>query len=145
VGSTEYLAKTTAAAKGPLLEKSEGGDTEGKSTLGISAAISAAATDNLEYQTILAKANSGQQLTSAELAVLKEKNPAAYAKAIRIKTARQALASQMEESPNQASRALNEALSSLSEKNDGDRAAFTKALAAEYYNFVSKHDQVIIS
>jgi hypothetical protein len=149
VGNTEYIAKTTAATKGSS-EKSESStkETEGKSMSGVSASTSIAststATTDLEYQTILAKANSGQQLTNAELAILKEKNPAAYAKAMRIDTARQELRSQMEESPNQASHILGEALSSLSAKNDEDRATLTKALTAEYNNFVSKHDQVII-
>jgi hypothetical protein len=149
-GNTEYIAKTTAAARKPSSEKSESSskETEGKLTSGISAgasAVSTATADDSEYQTILSKVNSGQQLTSAELAVLKEKNPAAYAKAMRTDTARQELASQMEKSPNQAHRALAEALSSLSAKNDEDRATLTKALTAEYDNFVSKHDQVIIS
>ncbi|MDR1509965.1 MAG: hypothetical protein LBS53_10035, partial [Synergistaceae bacterium] len=124
VGNTDYIAKTTAVTKESSSEKSENvsKETEGKITLGKSAgtstsSISAATTDDSEYQAILSKANNGQQLTSAELAILKEKNPAAYAKAIRTDTARQELASQMEKSPNQASRILNEALSSLSTKN----------------------------
>jgi uncharacterized protein YjiK len=150
VGNTESIAKTTAAATRPSSEKSESGskETEGKLTSSISvgaSAVSAAKTDNVEYQTILSKVNNGQQLTSAELAVLKEKNPAAYAKVIRTNTARQEFASQMEKSPNQANRVLVEALSSLSAKNDKDRAALSKALTAEYDNFVQKHDQVIIS
>jgi hypothetical protein len=149
VGNTEYIAKT-AATKGSSSEKSENSskETEGKLTLDASASTSTTSTtttDNVEYQTILAKANSGQQLTSAELATLKEKNPAAYAKAVRINTARQELASQMEKSPSQANRVLNEALSYLSTKNDEDRTTLAKALTAEYNNFVSKHDQVIIS
>jgi hypothetical protein len=64
---------------------------------------------------------------------------------MRTDTARQELASQMEKSPNQASRVLNEALSSLSTKNEEERVTLTKALTAEYNDFVSKHDQVIIS
>jgi hypothetical protein len=149
VGNAEYTAKTTAVAVKSSSEKSENSskETEGKSTLSVSAGTSvtsAANTDNLEYQTILSKVSSGQQLTSAELAILKEKNPAAYAKAMRMETARQDLAAQMEKSPNQANHALVEALSSLSAKNDEERTALTKSLTAEYDNFVSKHDQVII-
>jgi hypothetical protein len=89
VGSTEYIAKTTAAGKWSSSEKPESSskESEGKSSVSAStstvSAISTATTDNLEYQTILSKVNSGQQLTSAELAILKEKNPAAYARAIR--------------------------------------------------------------
>jgi hypothetical protein len=84
-----YIAKTTATGKWSSSEKSESSskETEGKSSVSVGTSavstLSTATTDNLEYQTILSKANSGQQLTSAELAVLKEKNPAAYAKAIR--------------------------------------------------------------
>jgi hypothetical protein len=129
LGSMEYTAKTS----------------ESISVTSAETAILSAAADNLDYQTILSKVNNGQQLTSAELAVLKEKNPAAYAKAMRTNTARQELVSEMEKSPNQAHLALNEALSSLSEENDEERATLTKALTAEYNNFVSKHDQVIIS
>jgi hypothetical protein len=58
-----------------------------------SGSTSATTTSDSEYQTILAKANSGQQLTNAELVVLQEKNPAAYARAIRAKTASQESAS----------------------------------------------------
>jgi hypothetical protein len=150
VSNTEYIAKTTAAAKGASSEKSENSskEVEGKLALDTSTStstISSSTTDNSAYQTILAKANNGQQLTNAELAILKEKNPAAYAKAIRTNVVRQELVSQMEKSPNQANRVLDEALSSLSTKNDEDRTMFTKALTAEYNNFVSKHDQVIIS
>ena len=129
LGNTEYTAKTS----------------ESTSVTSAETAILSAAADNLDYQTILSKVNNGQQLTSAELVVLKEKNPAAYAKAMRTNTARQELVSEMEKSPNQAHLALNEALSSLTEENDEERATLTNALTAEYNNFVSKHDQVIIS
>ena len=129
LGSTEYTAKTS----------------ESTSVTSAETTLLSAAADSLDYQTILSKANNGQQLTSAELAVLKEKNPAAYAKAMRTNTARQELVSEMEKSPNQAHLALNEALSSLSEENDEERATLTKALTSEYNNFVSKYDQVIIS
>ena len=132
LGNTEHTAKSTLA-------------TSAETSLLSTATVSTATTDNLDYQTILSKVNNGQQLTSAELTLLKEKNPAAYAKAMRTYTARQELTSQMEKSPNQAHQALNEALSSLSAKNDEERATLTKALTAEYNNFVSKHDQVIIS
>jgi hypothetical protein len=142
--SAEYLAKTATRELSPQ-KSGDSNETEVKSTSDASAAASAATTTDAEYQAILAKANSGQQLTSAELTVLKAKNPAAYARATRTDTARQELTSQMEKSPNLASRVLNEALSSLSTRNDEDSAVLTKALTAEYNNFASKHDQVIIS
>jgi hypothetical protein len=52
------------------------------------------------YQTILAKANSGQQLTRAELEILKEKNLAAYAKVTKAEAA-----TQTEKPQNQTSQA----------------------------------------
>jgi formate dehydrogenase maturation protein FdhE len=151
VSNTEYTAKTTAA-KESSSQKSESTskEVEVKVTPNVSAGagistVSASTTDTLDYQTILAKANSGQQLTSAELAVLKEKNPTAYAKAMRTETARQELTSQMEKSPSQASSILNEALSSLSTKSDEESTTLVKALTAEYNSFISKRDQVIIN
>ncbi|MDR3265932.1 MAG: hypothetical protein LBT15_07975 [Synergistaceae bacterium] len=147
--NTEHPAKTTVVRESSS-QKSESGakGTEVKLTSDAGAAAStasAATTDTADYLAILAKANSGQQLTSAELAVLKEKNPAAYAKAMRTDTSRQEFVSRMEQSPGQATRVLNQALSSLSTKNDEDSATLKKALTAEYNDFVSKHDEVIIS
>jgi hypothetical protein len=79
VGGTGSIAQTIEAVK--------------SSSSSTSGSTSASTTSDSEYQTILAKANSGQQLTSAELAVLQEKNPAAYARAIRTNTASQESAS----------------------------------------------------
>jgi hypothetical protein len=149
VSSAEYPAKTTKTQESASQKpESASEETKVKLTVGASAGTvkmpAATTTDTSDYEAILAKANSGQTLTSSELSVLKAKNPAAYAKAVRTDTARQELTSRMEKSPNQANRVLDEALSSLSEKNDSNRETLTKALTAEYNNFVSKHDQVII-
>jgi hypothetical protein len=105
---------------------------------------SVAETDDSDYQTILAKANSGQQLSQSELTILREKNPAAYAKAVKTDTARQELRDEMEKSPSQAGQALRNALTSLSNKNDEDGKAITKALNEEYNYFATKYDQSLI-
>jgi hypothetical protein len=152
--NTEYSAKTPVVRESSSQKsESSSGETEVKLTSGAGASTSTASvstattdtTDSADYLAILAKANSGQRLTSAELSVLKEKNPAAYAKAMRTDSARQDFASQMEKSPGQATRVLNQALSSLSTKSDEDSATLKKALTAEYSDFISKHDEVIIS
>ncbi|MDR1572284.1 MAG: hypothetical protein LBS32_07150 [Clostridiales Family XIII bacterium] len=107
-------------------------------------AVSAAATDDSDYQAILTKANSGQQLSQSELTILKERNPAAYARAIKADTARLDLAKQMEKSPSQASQALGGALSALSNRGDDDSKALAKALNDEYRSFAAKYDQSLI-
>jgi hypothetical protein len=81
VGGTVSIAQTIEAVK--------------NSSPGTSGSASDATARDSEYQTILAKANSGRQLTSAELSILQEKNPAAYARAMRTNTASPAKSDQV--------------------------------------------------
>ncbi|MDR3288550.1 MAG: hypothetical protein LBT22_03890 [Peptococcaceae bacterium] len=105
-----------------------------KSTTEVNAqasAVSATATDDAAYQAILAKASSGQPLTPAELAILKAKNPVAYAKAISAATT----TTHTEKATLSASQALNNALAAETAKPADDGAAVTQPLSQGFDRF----------
>lgn len=105
-----------------------------------------ASTDSEEedsaYQAIVAKADSGQTLTSAEMSQLQAKDPGRYQKALRNQEARQNLRSNMETDPNHATQAAWKAISSAN-RQSGD-SSLVSALNSEYAKFSRQYDQVII-
>lgn len=122
------------------------------------AAIQAATTttteddDDSSYEAIVAKADSGQTLTASELATLRAKDPTRYSKAVKAQSARENLRSQMEQTPNTASKTAREAISAIRQEGlsqahgamDEETAnQLAKALDDEYRAFAKKYDQVV--
>lgn len=110
------------------------------------------------YEAIVAKADSGQTLTSSELSQLRAKDPSRYYKALRATEARQTLRAQMEQNPSGASKAMKEAVASVRAQAeaagggvnsahgaiDAETAtAMIGALNDEYGAFAKNYDQVM--
>ena len=88
------------------------------------------------HQKILAKLESGQKLTSQELAFLRANDPAAYQKACRMEQKRQWLTEQMKKckSKQEVSDVVNDAIAHVSEK-DPDRDAIIATYREAYKEF----------
>ncbi len=112
--------------------------------------------DDATYQAIVAKADSGQQLTSSELSTLRTKDPARYSRAIQAQAARQSLHAEMEKNPSSANKAATEAIAALQAGSESLAQAHSlqsaksveplvKALNDEYNSFARQYDQVMFT
>lgn len=136
-------AVTDHSAKQAVAQQAAGSD-----AAAVSSAASTSEDDDSDYQAIVTKANSGQQLTSAELETLRGRNPALYAKALQAQNARAELRTAMEEDPAAAYQTARSAMASVGRAaSEGDEtlAAVHRALADEYKDFATKYDHVELS
>ena len=91
------------------------------------------------HRKLLAKLESGQKLTSQELAFLRTNDPAAYQKARRMEQKRQWLTEQMKKckSKQEVSDVVNDAIAHVSEKGS-DRNAIIATYREAYKEFFAK-------
>lgn len=103
--------------------------------------------DDSSYNSIVAKVNSGQQLSSSELDVLRSRNPGLYAKAMQAKNAASELRTKMEENPAHAYREAQAAMRAVGQtaEQGGDLAVVHQALDAEYRSFAKQYDHIELS
>lgn len=152
-GAQAQAQAQSSAQAAPAQPPAENAQAAAQNTAAQNAAAQAAAqatssANDSSYNTIVSKVNQGRQLTSAELALLKERDPALYARAMKASKARQSLQAKMEEDPNHAAQQAREAISAVSRAaagGDEDLAAVHRALSDEYLAFAARYDQVDFS
>jgi hypothetical protein len=108
-------------------------------------ASAAASSDTDTDQALITKANSGRALTESELSKLKQISPAVYARAMKAQKAREELRGQMDQNPSNATQIARAAISQNKPESKETEKLIDSALTAEYQDFISKHDQIIIS
>lgn len=138
----------TAASSAQMAQTQANASAQADAAAVATATTTTTSEDDSAYQAILAKANSGQPLTSSELDVLRAKNPGLYAKAVQASSARQQLRTKMEENPAQAyseARAASAAVSQAAASGDESLALVHRALQDEYQSFTRQYDHIELS
>jgi hypothetical protein len=88
---------------------------------------------------LISKANSGMELTQAELSQLKSLDSALYAQALKAQKAREEVRAQMSRDPSSAAGYAKQAIANAVQQDDSNAV---KAIMDEYTNFATKYDQV---
>jgi hypothetical protein len=115
------------------------------SVVSIKGTSSAAISDTDTDQELIDKANSGKALTESELTKLKQVSPAVYSRVTKAQKTREELRGQMNENPSNAAQIARIAISQNKPESGETEKLIHNTLVDEYEDFVSKHDQVIIS
>jgi hypothetical protein len=138
-------AASEQSAKNKSGINADASDTSQETSSSNTGASAVASSDTDTDQALITKANSGRALTESELSKLKQISPAVYARVTKAQKAREELRGQMDKNPSNATQIARTAIFKNKLESKDTEKLIDRALAAEYEDFISKHDQVIIS